>query len=447
MPVTDTAQQSQEQYALSSRFGFGPVPGQALPDLTSLYDQLIGPDPSLPSPLKTSSKALVLLSDFYRLSGLSARHAEATSAAIRNYGALEAQTYLSGLVLAERSFRERVVAFWANHFALLTFSYPMACVSGAFVREAIRPHIAGTFAEMTQAVVAHPGMIFSLDGQTSVAASSPRGVGAARAGRDLGINENLGRELMELYTVTTASGFQQSDVDALANLLAGYKVLVSPTGGSVVYDTYCCAPGEQVLLGVSYPTTEAGCQEAVRALATSSFTYANIAQKLVCEFVSDEPSAADVAAVQEALQSTGGNLLAAMRAVLALPDALVPLTKLRNPLDFVVATLRATGTTAQTMPAINSLLTRLGMPLWQPPFPNGWSAMSSDWAGAAAMSIRIDFASAYAVNLADPPPALALAAEVLGPLASEGTLAAIASAGTPAEQLATLICSPEFQRR
>ena len=63
------------------------------------------------------------------------------------------------------------------------------------------------------------------------------------------------------------------------------------------------------------------------------------------------------------------------------------------------------------------------------------------------MSIRIDFASAYAANLADPPPALALAAEVLGPLASESTLAAIASAVTPAEQLATLICSPEFQRR
>src|SRR5271165_3534491 len=96
-------------------------------------------------------------------------------------------------------FRERLVWFWSNHFTVSYARQEVYAVLGAYVREAIRPHITGKFIDLLLAVMRHPAMLLYLDNWTSAGPNS-------RVGKSLGIglNENLGRECMELHTLSPA---------------------------------------------------------------------------------------------------------------------------------------------------------------------------------------------------------------------------------------------------
>ena len=92
-------------------------------------------------------------------------------------------------------FRERLAWFWSNHFTISLRGGPVAAVAGAFVRDAIRPHVTGRFGDMLLAVMRHPAMLMYLDNAQSVGPASPVGQRTQR-----GLNENLARECMELHT-------------------------------------------------------------------------------------------------------------------------------------------------------------------------------------------------------------------------------------------------------
>ena len=443
-----TAESLTLPYVAQSRFGFGPVPGHPIPGspVDWLSAQVGCPDPVLSAGQPTGSQGLALLGQF-RASAQGSSGQAAAAGAISAFFAADVNSYLAGLVTSALPFRERLVSFWANHFAVMALTFPVAVTAGPFVREAIRPYVNGTFAQMLQAAVTHPAMLYSLNGDSSVGFSSPVAVRAAKSGQYFGMNENLGRETLELYSVSLLAGYAQSDVDALANLLAGLKPQVSPQGGGTVFNPACCDPGSVVLLGVTYPVTQAGLQAALHALGTSPYSYMSIATQLVTHFVSDAPAPADVASVYDALCATGGNLGSAALALLQLPSAWAPLSKVRTPLELVVAALRAASANATNIPSgIAGAIATMGMPLWQPPFPNGWSLVASDWVGPGSMSTRVDYLSSFASELLDPDVPFVLA-EVLGPLASAATQAAVAGAASPAAQMAMLLCSPEFQRR
>ena len=112
----------------------------------------------------------------------------------------------------------RLVAFWSNHFCVSVGKGGFVrVIAGAFEREAIRPHVLGRFADMLLAVEQHPAMIFYLDNQQSAGAASPAGLKRGR-----GLNENLGREILELHTLGVAGGYSQSDVTSLAKIITGW---------------------------------------------------------------------------------------------------------------------------------------------------------------------------------------------------------------------------------
>ena len=435
-------------YQASIRFGFGPRLDEQLPSdpQSWLLDQLSGADPSPNGGFPNTSGCLAYYGTF-QAAPMGSQAQASASGAIRQLFLAEIQSFLSNCVLTDAPFRERLVMFWANHFAVMACTDPTSATAGDFVREAIRPYVTGSFSQMLQAVAAHPAMNFSLNNNSSFGALSQRALKSAKNGGFLGMNENLGREMLELYTVSLAAGYQQADVDALANMLAGYKMQITPQGGGTYYDPTSVSPGNQTLLGVTFPNTQAGLASALNMLGTNPYTYGNIAFELVKHFVSDTPAPGDVATVQQALQASNGNLGAAAAALVGLPNAWVPLTKVRTPTDIVLAALRATGTTAATMPGcIDVPCSVMGMSTWRPPFPNGWSDVADDWVSPGPMSVRVDFLNAYAqgfrtINVSS------VAQAVLGPLVSQGTLSAIASAPSPSAQLATLFCSPEFQRR
>jgi uncharacterized protein (DUF1800 family) len=143
-------------------------------------------------------------------------------------------------------------------------------------------------------------------------------------------------------------------------------------------------------------------------------------------------------------------LPAAHSAIVGLKNAWIPLQKLRTPQDWMVAMFRATNMSAAKLDnigaSLDGLLTAFSQPLWQPQFPNGYSDLAADWTGPQPMLQRADCANWFASTVSWLTPTEVTEASVV-PFLSTNTLALLNAVETPAEELALLFCSSEFQRR
>ena len=127
-------------------------------------------------------------------------------------------------VQSQAPFVERLVHFWANHFAVSADKVATIGLAGTLEFEAVRPHVFGTFRDMLHAVERHPAMLLYLDQAQSVGPGSPAGQRAAARPRKLGLNENLAREILELHTLGVRTGYTQADVTELARAMTGWTV-------------------------------------------------------------------------------------------------------------------------------------------------------------------------------------------------------------------------------
>ena len=339
-------------------------------------------------------------------------------------------------------FRERLVWFWSNHFTV-SVRGGAGPVAGAFVAEAIRPHVTGRFEDMLLAVMHHPAMLIYLNNAQSVGPDSPAGERSHR-----GLNENLARECMELHTVSPASGYTQADVTNFAKVLTGWSIDLTSDPPGFRYRPFAHEPGPQVIMGRSFPPGEAGGEAVLRFLANHPSTHRFLAGKLVRHFVADDPKPEDVRRIEAVLRDTRGDLGAASAALVSLEDAWRPGAKLRTPQDYVVAGLRALDMgEGLNMPG---MVAGLGQPFWNAPQPNGWSDRASEWAAPEAMMRRIDWAygvAGRAAGRSEARDAAELAEANLGPLLHDDTLQAIRRAGSRREAITLLLAAPEFQRR
>ena len=122
-------------------------------------------------------------------------------------------------------FAERLVYFWANHFAVSVDKLPVIGLAGLLEFEAIRPHLFGRFFDLLLAVEQHPSMLVYLDQAQSIGPNSS--VGTVRGhggGKQRGLNEDLAREIMELHTLGVRTGYSQADVTEFARALTGWTV-------------------------------------------------------------------------------------------------------------------------------------------------------------------------------------------------------------------------------
>ena len=76
---------------------------------------------------------------------------------------------------AKDAFRERLVAFWADHFTISGRGKANTLEPYTFVEDAIRPFIAGNFGDMLSAAIHHPSMLVYLDQTRSVGPNSRQG--------------------------------------------------------------------------------------------------------------------------------------------------------------------------------------------------------------------------------------------------------------------------------
>jgi uncharacterized protein (DUF1800 family) len=348
----------------------------------------------------------------------------------------------------DKPFAERLVWFWSNHFAVSAQNPRALTFCGAFEREAIRPNISGKFEDMLLAVVRHPAMLLYLDNAQSI---GPDSIAGRIVGK--GLNENLGRELMELHTLGVDGGYTQDDVIALAKLITGWSL--DKDGGATGFKYYPARhePGKIVLRRKEYPGGEEGGIAALKDLARDPATAKHIAKKFAAHFIVDNPSPESVARLENSFLQTGGDLKALAKAAVEDPAAWKPAGgKMRAPVDYVTAAMRLVA-----WPHGNDLdkqvkgvmaATRLmgEFPLGAPS-PKGWPDNSDAWSGPDALLNRIEWARELGNRIPDSVDVAGLADNVLGPLLHADTRTALTSSKNAGEAMALLLSSPEFQRR
>lgn len=352
---------------------------------------------------------------------------------------------------------ERLVQFWADHFTISGGTSFRNLMTAAFVDEAIRPNLNGRFADLMFAAETHPGMQLYLDQNKSIGPDSP--FADNRRGTSLvGLNENLAREMIELHSLGAGANYTQDDVRQLAELLTG---LVYSPRSKAVFRSARAERGSETVLGHSYGSNSPAKLSDIRAviedLARHPHTAHHLARKIAVHFVADDPPQGLVNRLAEAY-GTGGDL-PAVYAVLATAPELETYfrRKLRQPFDFVVASLRALGMTG---PKITNLsrqqmnqwiltpMTGMGQDWGRPRGPDGWPEAAKDWATPQGLAARINWSmrvpSLLIAKLPDPRRFLE---DALGDTASEPLRWAVPRAESSRDGIAVILASADFNRR
>ncbi|MFL1462850.1 DUF1800 family protein [Roseococcus sp. DSY-14] len=338
---------------------------------------------------------------------------------------------------------ERLVLHWHDHFTTSRARTIVGHFLPDLERTAIRPHIHGPFAAMLKAAVLHPAMLIYLDGAASAGPDSP--LARRRPGR-LGLNENLGREILELHTLGVDGGYGQEDVRALSLALSGWTIGFGEDPPPFPFDPARHQPGPKVLLGRTYAEDGPGQAPAMLDdLARHPATARHVARRFVRHLVGGGLPGLE-ARMAAAFAASGGQLGAMTRALVEDLESWGPPRKLRPPIELLLGAARLLGG-LPPRPAPAAALDAMGQPFATAPLPAGWPAADDAWTSPDGVKTRLDWAAQLAAALPAGTDARALLHRALGPAASAETRRAVDRAEDGRQALALLLLSPEFQRR
>ena len=364
----------------------------------------------------------------------------------------------SSALATKAPFLERLVHFWSNHFCVSGDNRQLAALAPAFERDAIRPHVLGHFKDMLLAVERHPAMLIYLNQVASVGPNSSLAELIERRNpkRKLGINENLGRETMELHTLGVRSGYTQEDVSEYSRALTGWTIGGFGPGQNgdenpdeFVFRLQLHEPGSRTVMGKRYRERgEAQAAAILTDFAGSPHTADHVAEKLARHFAGDTPPPTLVARLSDCFRNSGGDLSAVYRTLIESPEPWEPrLLKFKTPWEWTISVLRGTGRRDVGGMNIAGVLNELGQPVWRPQAPAGWDDIAATWAAPDALLRRIDMSPRLVAPVAEQ-----LDARKIGPVLMPGSLSSataeqIARAESPTSALALLMVSPDFLRR
>lgn len=459
---------AREPASAANRFGIGARPGE----LAGMGDprgwlkaQLRGDaGASRFADLPSSLDYLRRENEFY----LQRRESKRTGDAAPKPGPLYRRALLQELdrrtriaVASEAGLAERLARFWSNHFAISVDKRPAALYAAPMEREAIRPNLFGRFSDLLLAVETHPGMLRYLDNVRSVGADSPLAMRARRRGgerkRELGLNENLAREILELHTLGVDGGYAQDDVVELARAITGWGVPAArdwqraTPSSDFVFRAAAHEGGARRVLGKRYADAgEAQGRGILADLAVHPATARHVCHKLARHFVADRPPPALVERMAATWRASDGDLPSVYRTLIDSDEAWSPQArKFKTPEDFLLSALRATGSASIGAPQRQyDLLNRMGQPSFTPRSPAGFADEAAEWSGADALWKRVQAAQllAEAAPQARIDPSAIAHGIFAGTLDAE-TAAALRRAESPRDGLALLFASPAFQWR
>lgn len=367
---------------------------------------------------------------------------------------------------SKRQLAEVLDDFWFNHFNVFydkgsdRFSIP------EYEREAIRPNVLGKFRELLEATAKSPAMLFYLDNFESVRPD----IDAANKNRKVkrGLNENYGRELMELHTLGVNGGYTQQDVTEVARCFTGWTLLEPRRGGGFFYNDKLHDKGEKVVLGHVIPAgggMDDG-EKVLDILATHPSTAHFISKELAERFVADNPPEPLVEKMAATFLKTDGDIREVMKTMLASREFWSEgayQAKIKTPFEMVVSSVRALDAKVTDGFALANQVGNLGEPLYRKLEPTGYSNLNSDWVNSAALLGRMNFALQLAQNhvpgvkvdvshlSSDPAPvSKSLLCRAASPQTQAGIQKALAEQKqkkTPALVAGLVIGSPDFQRK
>jgi uncharacterized protein (DUF1800 family) len=307
-------------------------------------------------------------------------------------------------ILSERQLQEVMTDFWFNHFNVFLNKDTDQIYTPAYERDAIRAHALGKFRDLLLATAQHPAMLVFLDNWQSIGPDSqvagkpkPNQKQALR-----GLNENYGREVMELHTVGVNGGYSQADVTNLSKILTGWTIDQPAKGGDFVFDPRKHEPGDkkwfgQNIIGQPGPNGFGEGEAALRWLASRPQTAHFISYKLAQRFVADDPPATLVDRMAATFLSSDGDIKEVLRTMERSPEfwsRKYYRAKVKTPLEFVASAFRATETDPSNPGAIVNVLKTMGEPLYQMQPPTGYPMTADHWMNSAALVDRLNFSLA-----------------------------------------------------
>ena len=365
------------------------------------------------------------------MAGLAPAHREAVEAMVespeRVVAVEDMETRLMRDIDSKRQLQAVMTEFWLNHFNVyLRKNEQEPYMLPAYVQDAILPHALGKFEDLLVATAKSPAMLMYLDnweslGPDSVAAGKVAAIQQARPNGKIaqkllkGINENYGRELMELHTLGVGGGYTQQDVIEVAKCFTGWtivrpyggggaraKMAAEGTPGEFVFDPKRHEPGPKVVLGqtIAEGVMNEGL-EVLHILATSPATAHFISQELAVRFVSDAPPAALVNRMAGAYLKSGGDIGAVLTAMFKSKEFWAPgvyRVKVKTPLEFLTSAVRASDATVTNPLPLVQAMDRLGMPVWGMQTPNGYGWTAEDWVSSNGLLSRMNFALVLSGN-------------------------------------------------
>ena len=364
------------------------------------------------------------------------------------------QARADSALATEAPFIERMVHFWSNHFCVSAGNPRVTAFAGAFERDAIRPHVLGSFADMMLAVEQHPAMLIYLNQVQSIGPDSP--AAARNPDRKRGLNENLAREIMELHTLGVRSGYTQADVTEFARAMTGWTVDGLGGGKAAMGDPDRFTfrplqhePGVRTILGKRYGQEGEGqARAALMDFAHAPATATHVATKLARHFAGDDPPPAMVARLGESFARSNGDLPTVYRTLIASPEAwLATPTKFKTPWEWTISSLRGVGHRQVGEMQIAALQTQLGQRVWKPGAPAGWDDVAASWSGSDALLRRVEIAQRLAAPLGERVDARVVAPKIMPASLSAATADQIARSESPAGAIALMLVSPDFLRR
>ncbi|MBC8637697.1 DUF1800 domain-containing protein [Caballeronia sp. EK] len=458
-----------------NRFGLGARPGEPLPAdprgwLIEQADPRASAYQAMPPALNGEPSSAALAAQFADRQRALRDASDADKPAVRKQyreqirdiyrNAVDAR--VTSALTTNAPFIERLVHFWANHFAVSIEKPTVAMLAGSFENEAIRPHVLGRFEDMLVAAERHPAMQIFLDQARSVGPDSPAAARAAMRNPDnkRGLNENLAREIMELHTLGVRSGYTQADVTEFARALTGWSLGAmtanaaknpnDPTPpGAFVFRPRLHEPGVRTVMGKQYAQTDEAQPLAVlHDLANSPATAHHVAEKLARHFVADTPPPALVDRLARVFSDTGGDLPSVYRVLADAPEAWPSApAKFKTPWDWTVSSLRGLGRIDLQGVRAAPLLTQLGQQVWRPGSPAGYDDIAASWAAPDALVRRVELAQRFAARAGDRLDARTLGPQLLPGALSDATASAVSRAESAPTALALLLVSPDFLRR
>jgi uncharacterized protein (DUF1800 family) len=328
-------------------------------------------------------------------------------------------------VYSERQLQQVMDDFWFNHFNVFAGKGEDRYYLTSYERDVIQPHAFGKFKDLLTATAKSPAMLFYLDNFLSADPRAAQRQAAERAMRqqrrygrfggpppanpqqaakrnERGLNENYGRELMELHTLGVDGGYTQKDVTEVARCFTGWTIDKPRQNPDFKFDTRLHDPDPKFVMGKKIHAGGMKDGEVViDMLAHHSSTAKFISTKLARRFVSDNPPQALVNRMAQSFQSSDGDIHAVLKTMIWSPEFWsrdAYRAKIKTPFELVVSAARVMGSDVDTPMPLVQWIGRIGEPLYQCQPPTGYSDKADAWVNTGALLNRLNYSLALAGN-------------------------------------------------